>query len=496
MSDKMIIIILISLLCISSNLILAFGDYQFSMSGNNKFQYLLVDEEGENKGKQYISDRLEVSVLWGPFEVGTVVNIDYPRWVRFIGEEEDRAEMSQLYLTYTSEKLDATGGTIIKSMGRGMTLHATEDLDIDLEHYLKGAGVSFRPVEYLEITGLGGKGEWRYSGQEDRVIAGEVEVSPLGMTSTSIQPFVDFSMSHINIPIDPESDIVYDQRYILLGGGAYLPFCEGEFYYARRDMVKSASPGEPKTKGEAIYLTANGTISRFASVEFEYKRYDNYCDFVSHFITPPNATIFGDSINEGNNEQGFLIGANSQPIDGLHLHFAYAFGNQVKKVEPQIKVKEMQIDAMVQDIIPRVDPGGYLEFQDEFERKSIRVRPFATFFMTEKHSITGSIEFEKRTEKFWENRPTFKDQILELEYYWTGNVSALWRFEWTDQKRDQMGESIRHNWNFIEVKYIINPRSEFSVGYGQLRGGKVCSGGACFWESPFKGLRAKLTSVF
>ncbi|MGQ9706095.1 MAG: DUF6029 family protein [bacterium] len=471
--------------------------YNVTISGNNYLLYLLE----KDSGKQYYNDRFEASLYWGPFELGTVINMDFPRYIRYEGTPEKRKELGQIYLSFYTERVSARAGTLLHSMGRGLLVRSYEDRDLDLLRYLTGASVSIRPISFLEFTGLGGVGKWNENDQyEDTVYGGEVNVYPLQTTELPVQPFVDFGISHIRIPTTLGEDFYYDHRFILFGGGSSFPYGSGEFYFAKRKPMRTAFDFEEKIGGEARYLSINGFIPKVASIQFEYKFYDKYAGpFYANFITPPNLTIFGSSLNEGGNEKGFLFSVSSQPVTGLHLHLAYDKANEIEHPNPEIPelyLEEFQFDVLLQEVIPKVDPGFYIEYQSEYEDSFFKVRPIGTFFITNEHSVAGSFEYEKRHEKLWEGAPKFKDEILELTYYWTGRVSTTWMFEHTNQLRDEMGNPTRNKLNFIEVKYYINPTSNIAVGYGQIRGGKVCAGGICRIENPFMGFRIKLTAVF
>jgi len=492
---RKIVHLTISLIVLSSGIIfsLDFDQYNLSISGNNYLLYLLE----KNTGKQYYNDRFESSLFWGPFELGTVINMDFPRYIKFEGTPKKRTELSQLYLSYYTDRVSARAGTQLQSMGMGMLVRSYEDRDLDFQRYLTGASASFRPIGILEFSGLGGVGKWNETDtSQDTVYGGEVNFYPLGMTSLGVQPFTDFGISNIRVPSNIGGDVYYDQRFILFGAGSSFPYGSGGFYVAQRRTMKVASPQfEEKTRGRAIYFNSNGTIPKIASIQFSYKFYDDYVNDYTNFITPPNLTVFGSSLSEGKNEKGFLFEVSSQPISGLHLHFAFDKSNEIEYFVGDY-LKEFQVDALLQDMLPKIDPGGYIEYQTELADNYLKIRPVGTFYITDTHSIAGNFELEKRQEKLWEGSPKFTDEIVELDYYWTGKVGATWMYEHSNQLKDAGGLSVRNKWNFFEVKYYINSTSDITVGYGQIRGGKVCSGGICRIENPFVGLRIKFTAVF
>jgi len=70
---------------------------------------------------------------------------------------------------------------------------------------------------------------------------------------------------------------------------------------------------------------------------------------------------------------------------------------------------------------------------------------------------------------------------------------ALLRHEFTNQQPEP-GE--RDKWTWGEITYKLTNEHELTVGYGQLRGGKVCASGVCLIELPFEGLRIKFSSLF
>jgi len=471
--------------------------YNLNISGNNYLLYLLE----KDTGKQYYNDRFESSLFWGPFELGTVINMDFPRYIKFEGTPQKRKELSQIYLSFNTDKIGARAGTLLQSMGKGMLVRSFEDRDLDLQKYLTGVSVSIRPLSILEFSGLGGVGKWNEDDlYENTVYGGEVNIYPLSTTQLPVQPFVDLGISHIRIPEILGENFYHDQRFILFGGGSSFPYGSGEFYIAKRRTMKVPTSFEEKLPGEARYFNINGFIPKVASVQFEYKFYKKYSGpFYANFVTPPNLTIFGSSLNEGENEKGFIFEVSSQPLTGLHLHFAYDKADEIEHPDPtlpRLYLKEFQLDALLQGILPKVDPGGYIEYQNEYEDKYFKIRPVGTFYITNEHSVAGSFEIEKREQKLWEGSPKFTDEILELDYYWTGKIGATWMYEHSNQLKDASGLSVRNKWKWIEVKYYINPTSDIAVGYGQLRGGKVCAGGICREEKPFSGLRIKFTAVF
>jgi hypothetical protein len=116
----------------------------------------------------------------------------------------------------------------------------------------------------------------------------------------------------------------------------------------------------------------------------------------------------------------------------------------------------------------------------------------ASYLLTNTHSVTGSIEYEKRKE-YLPFVDAFRDITAEFSYSWGGHLNALLRHEFSNQEPEP-GE--RDKWTWGEVTYKLTNEHELTVGYGQLRGGKVCASGVCRYELPFEGLRIKFSSLF
>lgn len=57
-------------------------------------------------------------------------------------------------------------------------------------------------------------------------------------------------------------------------------------------------------------------------------------------------------------------------------------------------------------------------------------------------------------------------------------------------------ESGRDLWVFGEVRLVLAYDLEGSLGLGTERGGKKCSGGICYTEPEFAGVRVRLSKVF
>lgn len=460
-----------------------------SIHGSNEAIYMLTDEEGD----EYFTDRLELDLNLHPFTIGVVALIYQPRLNPFSGIAEYQTDFSQIFLKYNAKPLKATIGSFTSTLAKGMVLRTYEDIDIDRNWMAKGAYLEMKPWKDLEIKVLGGRGE-ADDDSPDNLYGGEFTAYPLaalGIYGLSFSGAIS-SVGYTS-PYLPTSDI---RHYA--GGGKFTTdfFTVSGIYAKKTDFFFQDTPVQSELRyGDGYYINAVATPPfTNLSVNFEYKNYNHLGGM--DYIAPPYVSFFEQTVSNAQNEKGYLIEVISNPIKFLRLRGGYAHQEELTTFSPEIPkqvIDEAVASIRVQEFIPKTVLEVFYELEHEenvtdYDRGRIKT----SYQLTDNHSIITSFEYERRRETF-PVESTFRDLTGELSFSWSGLFIASLKHENTNQ--EPAGDE-RDSWTWGEFLYKLTNEHEISVGYGQLRGGKTCSGGVCRYELPFEGLRIRISSLF
>jgi hypothetical protein len=463
---------------------------QFSIHGSNGATYRLTKD-----GNEFFDDRLELNLTMNPFTLGAVALIYEPRLNPFSGFAEYRTNFSQMFLKYNTKPVKVTVGSFKGTLGKGLILRTYEEPDIDLDYMAKGAYLELKPVKDIEFKALGGRGEASGAGNQDTLYGGEVTVYPLSPLHFDKLSF-NAAVSSITLPdmmLEPK-----DVRRYGFGGSFNWDYLTASGFYAKK--TDYSYPNDPDWsscrfgKGYYLNVVASPPFGKF-SVNFEYKHYLQLNDLMrGQYMSPPYASFFEESLNNGNNEQGYLIEVNSYPVQKIHLQGGYAHQQEISYSTPEpSKIEEAIGSVRFIDLLPHTDLE--LAYEREYEVKLTeedRGKLTASYRLTDAHSITGSVIYIREKE-YSPLIGTYRDITAELAYSWSGHLNASVLHEFTNEPPESGG---RDKWTWGEITYKITTEHEVAVGYGQLSGGKVCASGVCRMELPFEGLRIRFTSLF
>jgi hypothetical protein len=464
---------------------------QLSIHGSNGATYRLNKD-----GNEFFDDRLELNLSMNPFTIGVVALIYEPRLNPFSGMAEYRTDLSQIFVKYNTKPVKVTVGSFKSTLGKGLILRTYEEPDVDIDCITKGAYLELKPFKDLEVKALGGRGEASGAGNQDTLYGGEVTIYPLSALNFNNLSF-NASVSSITLP-DFFTLQTEDVRRYGFGGNLNWNFITASGVYAKKtDFSYADDPIWSSNRfGKGYYLSVVATppFGRL-SVSIEYKHYLQLNELMrGQYMSPPYVSFFEQSLNNGENELGYLIEVNSYPFEKLHLRGGYAHQEEISyaTLEPR-KIDEAVAVIRLVELLPHTDME--LSYEREHEVKVTekdRGKLKASYLLTKTHSVTASIEYEKRKE-YLPSVDTYRDITGELSYSWSGHLIALLRHEFTNQEPES-GE--RDKWTWGEITYKLTNEHELTVGYGQLRGGKVCASGVCRIELPFEGLRIKFSSLF
>jgi hypothetical protein len=192
----------------------------------------------------------------------------------------------------------------------------------------------------------------------------------------------------------------------------------------------------------------------------------------------------------------FEVTAN--PVNNLNVN--WAFSQQKMHDAGDFSYRGMNIGTELFRIVPRTNISFDVDYLNEklINRVIYKIRPEATYYLTDRISVSGMFEYEKRTVNVGDedNEVTYTDYILEVGSSWASKLNGTVYYEKTNEEPDEYALLKKKQFVFYEINYFLSNEHKVTVGYGSLRGGEVCSGGVCKYEIPFEGLRVTLTSVF
>jgi hypothetical protein len=471
-----------------------------------------------------VVDHMLFDVLIGNnFTLGSEVDVRLPRRSKFSGlEEYSTSILDQFHFIYRDDISNITAGHYSATLGKGLSLRAYRDDDLEYDHTLTGAYGRVMPIEMIDFGMLAGQHLRSDEGlfQPDNVQGAEIIVRPIkyiyaGGTVGNERRFNSATNNHDNILIPGGYLGVTLWKFMLYG-----EVTEPDW------MVTSLDP-----VSLALVKTHEIGHGQYGNLQFNYPgigvsiQYKDYLKENGDYTSPPPCTHTGTSVNEGADEKGYMGEVTLSPLEGLQAYGGYAKGDgQAEYLDPITQVVTMMPSNLTEywgggqymgipDLTLNVDyvhslphdtiiPDTWVEEGQDIPSVS------ADLVVAQIHTVSAGVAYEMRRDrnqsidaltgdilfnddKYYYLRPS-------LGYSYNSRVYVTFDFEKTNHEAVVAAGQppAKTQWLFGQARYVITDQHSITVGYGTRRGGKICSGGMCRVEAPFDGLKINLTSSF
>ena len=411
--------------------------------------------------------------------------------------EADLTEVKHRYAAFEHDDLFIRAGHFYTTFGRGLTLRSYEDVDLEYDTVLDGLMAEYSIGE-IGLTALSGAATDDQAGTAytEHVVRAARASMPLTEWAEVAGSVVERSSARKDEEVELPDEIALFKDNVV---GAELsvwagPVSIGAEYAARSG--ENPATGEGAVEGQALY--ASGTIDLpWFTLFGEVKDYD---DFGHYLVNPPTCvrehlwTLMNRATYEIDldNETGFLAEGSASLGDAFYVS---AGASEARDHDADLRHWEMygRLDWTVGS-----DLSGSLGASRSREYLFAGGESVGKF--TE-HWIGGAqIEVGYSAGKAVE--VSFEGQRVEDpdgEAYEDYLISAAW-YPGLDltligtAEKTTGGE--KDSWFMAEARRQLTDDLEVSFSAGTERGGKKCTGGVCFVEPAFEGVRFRFTKFF
>jgi hypothetical protein len=404
-------------------------------------------------------------------------------------------DVKHRYLEIRTGSLYARAGDFFTTFGRGLTLRSFEDIDLEHDTALDGFLAEYE-IGSLGLTALAGRMREDISNlgyREHRIRCGNVRLSPSGWLTLGMTGLRRDNRNH-----DSEGALTHSEAYVsddVFGGEIALwvgPLqAAGEYAYREGGNYLT---GESDAEGRATYITASISTSRL-TVFGEYKDYDLF----EHALGSPPVcvkeyvwTLMNRVTPEYDftDERGFLVEGILMASENFHLTGGASEGRTQGG-----SLKHWEIFSQLEQVSPR---RGLRSIAGSWSR----VYDYEGGAFSE--SMGGAVELQVEPAPGRPVELVFEIQTVDeslLEAYWNylgsltfyagPNLTLSALAELTSQEPVD-----RDSWILAEIRMTLPDDLEVALGGGSERGDKKCSGGICYTEPEFEGLRLRFSKFF
>jgi len=447
------------------------------------------------KSTVVIDGRVDFDVDIGPLTLGGAYRAyDFGRGGYNPRGIEPAYGLKHRYIEGRGRGLFFRGGHYFSTFGRGLTLRSFEDIDLEYDTSLDGFIAEYEAGPFA-FTGLGGRVTERVTDvrqREYRVRGGRVGVSldpGVSVAASGVSRDTEVEDSEVSLPKELSEfadHVIGGEAEVWLGSVSFA----GEYAWRRGDYYPELSRG--REDGHALYLTGTAATS-WSTWLAEYKDYDR---FEHALINPPTCVrdhvwILMNRVTHQvdlGDERGFLAEGTLMPSPGLQIS-----GGASEARRRDRDLAHWEIFGQVDHSPPvRGVSSVAASWSREYVLERFTEHVTAVIDIVYEIAAAKTVEIELEAQQTEEpSGETFETYLTSISLYPTSGLSLSLVGETTSQAGLD-----KDFWLFGDIRTTIAGDFEVSLGGGRERGGKKCSGGVCFTEPEFTGIRLRFLSYF
>jgi hypothetical protein len=386
------------------------------------------------------------------------------------------------------------GGHFFSTFGRGLALRSFEDIDLEYDTALDGFLAEYASDRW-HFAALGGNLREAVTPARDRrhrIRAFRTSFSPaawITLAGNAMDRDAEVLDSEITIP---DSLALFDDR--TYGGEIELwtgPLVvAGE--YVERDGGNYLRSEREGADGHGAYITA-GLSTAWLTLLGEYKDYDRFAHLL---VSPPICvkehvwTLMNRVTHEVDfgDERGFLLEGNLAAFETFQVTGgASEARNQAGDLEHWEIFSQMDQPAA---------PWGIRSLAGSWSREYVgdRFTEYVSGALDAQAALFFGFPLDLTLEMQAVEEPdglSFENYLAAVAVYPAPNATASLLLESTT-----LDGLERERWVSAEVRLTLAGGTEVSLSGGTERGGKKCSGGICYDQPEFGGVRLRVTSWF
>ena len=481
-----------------------------TVSGSNRLEWwewrekpmgLLIE-----KNSEVFDDKFDIDVYYRNFLLGFRYQVVEPSNVALPGRREG---FHRRYIEYDSEKFGIRAGNYYVIFGRGLILRAYEDDIIYLDRDIDGVKVrgSTKWADVVAISGRPRNTEFLQLDYEvvndttDIIRGGDLSLHPL--------PFMTAGGSYVLLLTAKnqfDTSAVSFKRTEIYGTNLSLSIPNIEIY---GEIAKKwgwdtnlDDPSVPFNfggigQGYGIYGSASLSFPGYG-ITVQFADYDSIGlgEESYRYNSPPALNRYGQALNKGLDEKGYQIESFLSPLEPLNIELSYSH-LKTEDEEPLKEFREAYVGVTYQkyglfDLRTSLDKTeqhgiieGFADFNEQIPGLELvySVTPVHSVGLGFQHrAVSGSVEFT--------------DKKLYLMYTFTPYFTVTLTGEQRDEEIMDIQGWEGTEWRALQIDWDITQDHRLNVMVGTQKGGLVCSGGICRYESSFDGVKAILISRF
>lgn len=312
------------------------------------------------------------------FTIGVQVESYEPIALKNYYEGYRKTKIANYFINYKTNKLDITLGHFYEQFGSGLTLRAFEERALGLNNALRGAKITYRPLSFVNITGLYGKSRYGFKTSNSDVFGVDTNISISdalkikGLTAfnvgfsyvgrkqavndddkNSLKTFKD--ILNYREPKIPDNFPELVNAFSFRGGVDFGSFYTNFEYVTKSDEVNFKPRGSEyhigkNFKGNALLFTT-GYTKRGIGISGTFRRLENMSFFAERNLA-----------NSTNNEYGIL---SLNYLPSLTKQYSYSLANiYIYQAQPNLAISRSEFASKIGEI------GGQLDFFYTFKRRS------------------------------------------------------------------------------------------------------------------------------
>jgi hypothetical protein len=471
---------------------------EIRISGSNRAEYWLFLEsqpesvQADSNLREHFEDKLKLAAAYGDITLKGV----FFQWdpSLFVGKKYGYLDYTAIY---AKDPVNITYGRYYTTFGRGLCLNQFIDEDFRNDNSLFGArgDIKFHKSTLTALTGRPRNLFFEqnvYKVKNDTVTADQIRGANL---ETRIVPKTVLAGRYVRI--NRKNDLTPQAFTELFGGNIDMNYGPGEAYFEYARLLGCMPVFGGRITGNAFYGSAGLALSGLG-LTVQYMDYDSIdVGGVGYrYNEPPNPIKSGIGINRGNDEKGFGASLVVSPfeflsgeldINSLRTHKSTTgVDEQILKIitHPNLQTEfTVSVDRLVKDSIElpvntKTELKPYVDLSYDFG-------PFYMEGDFERDMITADTS-------------DYYDQAVSWSIGKPEAFALTLRYERRNRVPEWLIEKISDEtqWPLVQLSIDLTSRHNLRIRAGAEKGGLVCMGGVCRWESPFKGIKAVLTSTF
>ena len=448
-----------------------------------------------DEGANVIDSRLDFDVDVGPLTFGGAYRCyDFTDAIYNPVGIEPFDGLKHRYVEGRAHNIFLRAGHFMSTFGRGLTLRSFENVGLEYDTTLDGLIAEYEagPVMMAGLTGVMTEVIHRVPSREHYVRGGRARAEVGDVLAVAVS-----GLDRLTKRLDERESLPDDLRSFsdnVLGAELevwYGPFSlAGE--YARREGDYYPRLKQDYESGRAAYISGSLTTARLTLLG-EYKDYQR---FANALVNPPTCvkehqwTLMNRVTREVDldNERGFLSQGSLAAGENLELT-----GGAWEARTEGGGLLHWEIFTQVEQPMPR---WGIKAFAGSWSREYL----YGKFI--EYKSCGLDLEVASTTLDAVEmgiEIQSIKELSEETHENYLGSVTV---YPWPSVTLAVLGESTTEKalewrtWLFGEARVSVGGGVEVSLGAGKERGGRKCSGGVCYDEPEFTGVRLRFSGYF